>query len=140
MELTMRAHQIMTRPVITVTSDTTIVEAAKIMLKHHGLPVVDATGNLTGIVSEDGSLHRSKIGTQRRPGCWLDFIFRPEQSAIDYIRQHGRKISEIMASVSATVTEDTPLPTSWRRRTSSGYSSAATRSFGWSLAPICSRP
>ena len=31
----MRAHQIMTRPVITVTPDTTIVEAAKIMLKHH---------------------------------------------------------------------------------------------------------
>ncbi len=53
MEVTMRAHQIMTRPVITVTPDTTIVEAAKIMLKHHisGLPVVDATGKLTGIVS-----------------------------------------------------------------------------------------
>jgi CBS domain-containing protein len=53
MEVTMRAHQIMTRPVITVTPDTTIVEAAKIMLKHHisGLPVVDATGRLTGIVS-----------------------------------------------------------------------------------------
>ena len=51
----MRAHQIMTRPVITVTPDTTIVEAAKIMLEHHisGLPVVDATGKLTGIVSED---------------------------------------------------------------------------------------
>ena len=32
MEFTMRAHQIMTRPVITVTPDTTIVEAAKIML------------------------------------------------------------------------------------------------------------
>ena len=94
----MRAHQIMTRPVITVTPDTTIVEAAKIMLKHHSLPVVDATGKLTGIVSDD-FIRRSEIGTQRRPGRWLDFIFRPEQSAIDYIRQHGRKISEIMASV-----------------------------------------
>jgi CBS domain-containing protein len=112
MEVTMRAHQIMTRPVITVTPDTTIVEAAKIMLKHHisGLPVVDATGKLTGIVSEDDFLRRGEIGTQRRPGRWLDFIFRPEQSAIDYIRQHGRKISEIMASVPVTVTEDTPLP------------------------------
>jgi CBS domain-containing protein len=112
MEVTMRAHQIMTRPVITVTPDTTIVEAAKIMLKHHisGLPVVDATGKLTGIVSEDDFIRRSEIGTQRRPGRWLDFIFRPEQSAIDYIRQHGRKISEIMASVPVTVTEDTPLP------------------------------
>ena len=75
----MRAHQIMTRPVITVTPDTTIVEAAKIMLKHHisGLPVVDATGKLTGIVSEDDFIRRSEIGRQRRPGRWLDFIFRP---------------------------------------------------------------
>ena len=42
----MRAHQIMTRPVITVTPDTTIVEAANIMLQKHvsGLPVVDAGG------------------------------------------------------------------------------------------------
>ena len=82
------------------------------MLQHHisGLPVVDTTGNLTGIVSEDDFIRRSEIGTQRRPGRWLDFIFRPEQSAIDYIRQHGRKISEIMASVPVTVTEDTPLP------------------------------
>jgi CBS domain-containing protein len=50
----MRAHQIMTRPVITVTPDTTIVEAANTMLQRHvsGLPVVDAAGKLVGIVSE----------------------------------------------------------------------------------------
>ena len=43
----MRAHQIMTRPVITVTPETTIVEAANIMLQRHvsGLPVTDAAGN-----------------------------------------------------------------------------------------------
>jgi CBS domain-containing protein len=31
----MRAHQIMTRPVITVAPDTTIVEAANMMLQRH---------------------------------------------------------------------------------------------------------
>ena len=42
----MRAHQIMTRQVITVRPDATIVEAAGIMLQKHisGLPVVDAGG------------------------------------------------------------------------------------------------
>ncbi len=50
----MRAHQIMSRPVITVSPEATIVEAANIMLKHHvsGLPVVDAAGKLVGIVSK----------------------------------------------------------------------------------------
>ena len=48
-EAPMRAHQIMTRPVITVTPETTIVEAANTMLHRHvsGLPVVDAAGKLS---------------------------------------------------------------------------------------------
>ena len=50
----MRAHQIMTRPVVIVTPETTIVEAANIMLQRHvsGLPVTDTAGKLVGIVSE----------------------------------------------------------------------------------------
>jgi len=58
----------MTRPVITVSPETTIVEAANIMLQRHisGLPVVDATGKLVGIVSEGDFIHRGEIGTQRK--------------------------------------------------------------------------
>ena len=50
-EAQMRAHQIMTRSVITVTPETTIVDAAKTMLQRHisGLPVVDTAGKLVGI-------------------------------------------------------------------------------------------
>jgi CBS-domain-containing membrane protein len=64
----MRAHQIMTRPVITVLANSTIVEAADIMLRRHisGFPVVDAAGKLIGIVSEGDFIRRSEIGTQRR--------------------------------------------------------------------------
>ena len=60
----MRAHQIMTRPVVTVTPETTIVEAANIMLQRHvsGLPVTDAAGKLVGIVSEGDFVRRSEIG------------------------------------------------------------------------------
>jgi CBS domain-containing protein len=49
----MRAHQIMTRQVITVASGAPIVEAANTMLQNHisGLPVVDETGKLVGIIS-----------------------------------------------------------------------------------------
>ena len=49
----MRAHQIMTRQVITVTADAAIVDAAHKMLQHHisGLPVVNEAGDLIGIVS-----------------------------------------------------------------------------------------
>jgi hypothetical protein len=68
LEAAMRAHQIMTRSVITVTPDTTAAEAATTMLQRHvsGLPVVDTAGKLIGIISEGDFLRRGEIGTQRR--------------------------------------------------------------------------
>ena len=107
----MRAHQIMTRSVISVTPDTTIVEAANIMLQRHvsGLPVVDETGGLVGIVSEGDFIRRSEIGTQRKRGRWLKFILGPGKSAGDFIHEHGRKVSDVMTTSPVTITEDTAL-------------------------------
>ena len=75
----MRAHQIMTRPVVTVTPETTIVDAANLMLQRHvsGLPVVDGAGKLVGVVSEGDFIRRSEIGTGRKRGRWLRFILGP---------------------------------------------------------------
>jgi CBS domain-containing protein len=111
MEANMRAHQIMTRPVVTVAPDATILEAANIMLRQHisGLPVVDAAGKLVGIVSEGDFIRRSEIGTERRRGRWLQFILGPGKSASDFVNEHGCKISEIMSRSPVTITEDAPL-------------------------------
>ena len=107
----MRAHQIMTKPVITVAPDTTIIEAANLMLQRHvsGLPVVDSTGKLVGIVSEGDFIRRSEIGTQRKRGRWLRFILGPGQSASDFVQEHGRKVSDVMTKSPLTITEDTAL-------------------------------
>ena len=107
----MRAHQIMTRPVITVTPATTIVEAANTMLQRHisGLPVVDAAGKLVGILSEGDFLRRSEIGTQRKRGRFLKFILGTGKEATDFVREQGRKIAEIMTPEPLTIDEDTDL-------------------------------
>ena len=107
----MRAHQIMTRPVITVTPETTVVEAANTMLQRHvsGLPVIDPAGKLVGIVSEGDFIRRSEIGTQRKRGRFLKFILGPGQTATDFVREHGRKVAEIMTKTPLTITEDTEL-------------------------------
>src|ERR1700688_3849998 len=107
----MRAHQIMTRPVITVTPATTIVEAANTMLQRHisGLPVVDAAGKLVGIISEGDFIRRSEIGTQRKRGRFLRFILGPGKEATDFVHEHGRKIAEIMTPEPLTIDEDTDL-------------------------------
>jgi CBS domain-containing protein len=108
----MRAHQIMTRPVITVTPDTTVVEAANTMLQKHvsGLPVVDATGRLVGMLSEGDFIRRGEIGTQRKRSRFLKFILGPGQIASDFVHEHGRKVSEIMtAEPLVTISEDSTL-------------------------------
>ena len=107
----MRAHQIMTRSVVTIKPETTIVEAANIMLRRHisALPVLDPAGKLVGIVSEGDFIRRSEIGTQRKRGRWLGWLLGPGEAAADFVREHGRKVSEVMTPAPRTVTEQTTL-------------------------------
>jgi CBS domain-containing protein len=107
----MRAHQIMTQQVITVAADATIVEAVNTMLRHHisGLPVIDATGKLIGIISEGDFIRRAEIGTQRKRDRWLTCLVGTGQIAADFVHQHGRKVGDIMTPDPLTVNEDTPL-------------------------------
>lgn len=108
----MRAHQIMTWPVITVSPETTIVDAANLMLRRHisGLPVVDSNGEVVGVVSEGDFIRRSEIGTERKRGRWLSFILGPGKSATDFVQEHGRRVAEVMTRDPLTITADTAMP------------------------------
>jgi CBS-domain-containing membrane protein len=79
------------------------------MLQHHvsGLPVVDAAGKLLGIVSEGDFIRRSEIGTPRTRGRWLKVLLG--DSAVDYVREHGRSVADVMTPDPVTVTEDATL-------------------------------
>lgn len=105
----MRAHQIMTRSVITIAPEATILEAANTMLQHHvsGLPVLDSAGKLVGIVSEGDFIRRREIATQRKRGRWLKALLG--DSAVDYVQEHSRRVGDVMTCDPITVTEDATL-------------------------------
>lgn len=107
----MRAHQIMTRNVVTVSPETTIVDAANIMLKQHisGLPVTDSDGKLVGIVSQGDFLRRAEIGTERKRSRWLGLLLGAGREASDFIREQGRKVGDVMTANPSTISEDTLL-------------------------------
>jgi CBS-domain-containing membrane protein len=107
----MKAADIMTRDVISVPADASVVQAARLMLQRRisGLPVTDAKGNLIGIVTEGDFLRRSEIGTQRHRPRWLEFLIGPGRLATEYVRACGRKVEEIMTTDVHTVTADTPV-------------------------------
>jgi CBS domain-containing protein len=107
----MKAKDVMTRDLISVTSDATVLQAARLMLQHHisGLPVVDASGKLVGILSEGDFLRRRETATQRRRSRWLEFLMGPGKIASEYTHSHGSKVAEVMTSEVRTVGEDTDL-------------------------------
>jgi CBS domain-containing protein len=107
----MRAHQIMTRQVITATVDTPIVQAARTLLLQHisGMPVLDESGKLVGVVSQGDFMRRAEIGTQRRRPRWLKLLVGPGRAAVDFVRERGRKVGEVMNDQPITVSEDATL-------------------------------
>lgn len=107
----MRAHQIMTKYVTTVTPHTSIEDAANIMLHCHvsGIPVVNDDGTLVGIVSESDFLRRREIGTERKRSPLLRFFARTGNLATEYVHERGRKVEDVMTRDPITVNEQAPL-------------------------------
>ena len=58
----LKVKDIMTRDVVTVSPETEILQAAKILLENHinGVPVVDADGNLVGILCQSDLVAQQK--------------------------------------------------------------------------------
>jgi CBS domain-containing protein len=81
----------------------------QIMLDHRisGVPVVNARGKLVGMITEGDCLRRVETGTQIKRPLWREIFTGPEKLAEEYIRAHGRKVSEVMTASPITVTEDT---------------------------------
>jgi CBS domain-containing protein len=107
----MKARDVMTRKVIATAPDASIGEAVRLMLQNRisGLPVVDTTGKLVGMVTEGDFLRRAETGTERKRTRWLEFFSGPSQLATEYIQSHGRRVAEVMTPDPVAISEDTPL-------------------------------
>ena len=107
----MKAREIMSLEVVSVSPDASILEAVRLMLQNRisGLPVVDRQGTLVGVVTEGDFLRRAETGTQRKRARWIEFFMGQGQSADEYVRTHGRKVADVMTPTPITITEDTRL-------------------------------
>jgi CBS domain-containing protein len=107
----MKASDVMTRRIVSVTPEATVLEAVRLMLQNHisGLPVIDAMGNLVGVVTEGDFLRRAETGTQRKRSRWLELFIGPRTLAEDYVQAHARKVEEVMTADPVTIAESTPL-------------------------------
>jgi CBS domain-containing protein len=101
----------MTQKVISVDPDDTILRAIRLMLQNKigGLPVVDTSGQLVGIVTEADFLRRGETETRNHPPRWIEFLMGVGPLAAEYAQSNGRKVREVMTSDVRTVTEDASL-------------------------------
>jgi CBS domain-containing protein len=107
----MQAKEVMTTGVVTIEPSATVMQAVRLMLQKRisGLPVINASGDLIGIVTEGDFLRRTETKTERRRPRWLEFIVGPGRLADEYVHSHGRKVEDVMTPDPITVSEDTQL-------------------------------
>lgn len=108
----MKVKEIMTQPVITITEDTPLQEVARIMLERRigGLPVINQSGELTGMVTESDFVAKEKcvpFSMFRAPqlfGTWLG-----NDAEQIYASAMNIPVREIMSTSVVTVTGDEPI-------------------------------
>jgi CBS domain-containing protein len=107
----MQAKDVMVSPAITVGPDASVAETADILLENRisAVPVVNEKGALVGIVSEGDLIRRAEIGTDRRRSWWLELLASNNTIAMEYVKSHASKVSDIMTTWPITVGEETPL-------------------------------
>jgi CBS domain-containing protein len=108
----MKVKDILTEPVLTVGEDTSLERVAQIMLENRigGVPVINESGELTGIVTESDFTAKEKcvpFSLFRAPqllGSWLG-----NSAEMIYRAASQLPVREIMNTSVVTATEDDPI-------------------------------
>jgi len=107
----MKTADVMTSKVITVGPDAQLQDVAQTLLANRisAMPVVAADGKLVGIISEGDLMRRVESGTERRRSWWLELMTGREALAAEYVKEHSRKVSDVMTREVITVKPEAPL-------------------------------
>lgn len=109
----MRANDVMSTKLITIAPDTKVRDAVKLMLEHRisGLPVVDSSGKLVGLISE------SDLVLDAEPGLPIHLQLLEDLLGVEDPTRHFKKIRDIgdkpvsalMVKEVVTASPDTPV-------------------------------
>jgi len=107
----MIVRDFMVKTVMAVAPNTTVPEAARIMLANRvsALPVTGPAGELIGIVSERDLMRRAEIGTDKHSPWWLRSLVDRSDLAAAYTKAHALHVRDVMTREVTTVEEETPL-------------------------------
>ena len=107
----MKAKDVMTHCLVSITPDAPIRDAIARMISHQvsGMPVIGEDGRLVGMITESDFLRRAEMHTEAPQRRWLELLLGPASVADEYSRSHGRTVKDVMSSDVVAAGEDTPL-------------------------------
>jgi CBS-domain-containing membrane protein len=110
----LKARDVMTREVVSVTPDTAIEELAQLLVgkKVSAVPVVEKDGKLVGIISEGDLLQRDKplhIPTVISIFDWVLYLESSKKFETEVKKITALKVGELCTRDVMTCTPDTPL-------------------------------
>lgn len=108
------AADVMTRDVITVTPETPVIDLARLFVTHRisSLPVVDGSGNLLGIVTENDLIYRDRSIHLPPVVTLFDWVFTLEgekRFQQELKKMTGETVGEIYSPDVKTVTPSTTV-------------------------------
>ena len=108
------AGDVMTRDVITVKKETTIMELAGLFARHRisSAPVVDDTGEMIGIVTETDLIEQDKslhIPTVISLFDWVIYLESDKKFERELKKMTGQTVADIYTQSVKTVAPDTPI-------------------------------
>jgi CBS domain-containing protein len=106
----MKAQDLMSTPVVSVTPDTPVFEVARVLLSRgiSAVPVI-ADGVLAGIVSEGDLMLRKEIGTAPVHSWLASILTSGEISAAEFLRTRGQRAKDVMTRSVVTVGRQTTI-------------------------------
>jgi CBS domain-containing protein len=115
--LMITVSEVMTRRVITASPDTTFKEAVGLLERNRvsGLPVVDRTGKLVGIVSEADLLNKAE---KREPDA---YVLESRRHRLDRSRAAALDVGSAMSREVTSVRADSPIALAAREMHTRGF-------------------
>jgi CBS domain-containing protein len=109
----MLARELMVQPVVTVETETSLAEVARVMLSRRVgcVPVVNGDGKLRGIVTETDFAAKERGVPFSMLTLPLVFSESMPQEAVEHVHQEAMRTAakEIMITEVVTASEDTPV-------------------------------
>ena len=107
----MKARDVMTPNVVTVTADMRVPEIATLMIERRisAVPVVDPSEHVVGVISEGDLIRRPELETDKPRSRWLRFFMSDEDRARDFVKTHGLRAKDVMSQPVVSVSPDATL-------------------------------